>query len=157
MKKKIFRSSKVFDGFSTCFRQWRAAETHCKYLHGYAVSFKVTFVGTLDAKNWCFDFGGFKRAETLIDGMMPSAWLNYLLDHTVIVAQDDPCLDDFHALARKGVIQLRIMKATGAEKFAEYLAETLDTFVKAETDGRVAVERLEFFENHKNSAIAVLR
>ena len=33
-----FISTKVFDGFSTVFRQWKAETTHCKYLHGYGVS-----------------------------------------------------------------------------------------------------------------------
>ena len=43
-----FRSTKIFDGYSTCFRQWRAEGTHCKFLHGYGVSFKVWFEGELD-------------------------------------------------------------------------------------------------------------
>ena len=34
-----FQSTKIFDGFSCVFRQWKAEETHCKYpLHGYGVS-----------------------------------------------------------------------------------------------------------------------
>ena len=38
-----FQSSKVFDGFSTVFCQWKAEDTHCRFLHGYGVSFKVNF------------------------------------------------------------------------------------------------------------------
>jgi len=49
------QSTKIFDGFSTVFRQWRAKETHCSYLHGYGVSFKVTFEGQLDHRNWVWD------------------------------------------------------------------------------------------------------
>ena len=41
----MFKSTKLFDGFSCCFRQWKAETTHCKYLHGYGVSFRVTFEG----------------------------------------------------------------------------------------------------------------
>ena len=33
-----FQSTKVFDGFSTVFRQWRADGTHCQKLHGYGIS-----------------------------------------------------------------------------------------------------------------------
>ena len=33
-----FKSTKLFDGYSTCFRQWKAEGTHCKFLHGYAMS-----------------------------------------------------------------------------------------------------------------------
>jgi 6-pyruvoyltetrahydropterin/6-carboxytetrahydropterin synthase len=43
-----FRSTKVFDGYSTVFRQWKADGTHCQFLHGYGVSFKVWFEGELD-------------------------------------------------------------------------------------------------------------
>jgi 6-pyruvoyltetrahydropterin/6-carboxytetrahydropterin synthase len=66
-----FKSTKLFDGYSACFRQWRAEGTHCKFLHGYAVSFKVTFEGDLDERNWVFDFGGMKRAKTKIQGKSP--------------------------------------------------------------------------------------
>ena len=40
-----FISTKVFDGFSCVFRQWKAEGTHCRFLHGYGVSFKVWFKG----------------------------------------------------------------------------------------------------------------
>ena len=43
-----FTSTKLFDGYSTCFRQWKATDTHCSYLHGYALSFRVWFEGELD-------------------------------------------------------------------------------------------------------------
>ena len=65
-----FLSTKVFDGFSTVFRQWKAETTHCKYLHGYGVSFKLWFEGDLDERNWVWDFGGMKRAEGKIDGIL---------------------------------------------------------------------------------------
>jgi hypothetical protein len=52
-----FQSSKVFDGFSTVFRQWKAKETHCRFIHGYGISFKVYFEGELDERNWVWDLG----------------------------------------------------------------------------------------------------
>ena len=64
-----FQSTKVFDGYSCVFRQWRAEGTHCRFLHGYGVSFKVWFEGELDEKNWVWDFGGMKRAKGTIDGV----------------------------------------------------------------------------------------
>ena len=33
-----FQSTKVFDGFSCVFRQWKAEGTHCRFLHGYGSS-----------------------------------------------------------------------------------------------------------------------
>ena len=41
----------------------------------------------------------------------------------------------------------------GAEKFAEYIYNKLNAFVQEETDGRVKIARVEFFENKKNTAI----
>lgn len=148
-----FISTKVYDGFSTCFRQWRAEDTHCKYLHGYGVSFKVWFEGELDYRNWVFDFGGMKRAENKIDGRAPADWFKWLLDHTVIIAQDDPTLDKWKQLDTNGVIQLRIVPAVGAERFAEYLLEKIDQFVRLETGERVRVKMLEFREHSKNTAL----
>ena len=149
----MYKSRKKFDGFSTCFRQWRADTTHCQYLHGYDVEFEVTFEGDLDHRNWVWDFGGMKRANNLIEGKQPKAWMEYMFDHTVVVAEDDPAMADFVDLDARGVIQLRIVKAVGAEKFAEYLYHKLNDFVQLETEGRVKVVKVKFMENHKNSAI----
>ena len=103
-----FQSTKLFDGYSTCFRQWKAEDTHCKFLHGYAVSFRVWFEGELDYRNWVWDFGGMKRAKGNISGMSPKAYFDYLLDHTTIVANDDPYLENFKKMDDDGIIQLRI-------------------------------------------------
>jgi len=149
----MFKSRKKFDGFSTCFRQWRANTTHCQYLHGYDVEFEVTFEGELDHRNWVWDFGGMKRAKNLIEGRQPKEWMEYMFDHTVVVAEDDPELDNFRDMHDRGVIQLRVIEAVGAEKFAEYLYHTLNDFVQLETEGRVKVVKVKFMENHKNSAI----
>jgi len=147
------QSTKIFDGFSTVFRQWRAKETHCSYLHGYGVSFKVTFEGDLDHRNWVWDFGGMKRAKTQIDGMSPKAWMDYMFDHTTIMAEDDPYLEVIKKMHDKGIIQLRIIEATGAEKFAEFIYNKLNNFVQAETKSRVRVTQVEFMEHGKNTAI----
>ena len=149
----MYKSRKKFDGFSTCFRQWKANTTHCQYLHGYDVEFEVTFEGDLDHRNWVWDFGGMKRAKNLIDGMQPKEWMEYMFDHTVVVAEDDPAMSDFVDLDARGIIQLRVIPAVGAEKFAEYLYYKLNDFVQLETEGRVKVVKVKFMENHKNSAI----
>ena len=147
-----FRSTKVFDGYSTVFRQWRAEGTHCKFLHGYGVSFKVWFEGELDERNWVWDFGGMKRAKGTIDGMNPKAWMDYMFDHTTIVSFNDPELEYFKQGAEKGIYQLRIINAVGAEKFAEYIYHRINDFIIAETDGRVRVVQVEFREHEKNTA-----
>ena len=148
-----FQSTKVFDGFSTCFTQWKAKTTHCKFLHGYGVSFKLTFEGDLDNRNWVWDFGGMKRAVGKIDNMSPKEWFDYMFDHTVVMAEDDPALDSFRRLSAKGIIQLRIIPAVGAEKFAEYIYDKVNPFILKETNERVRIARVEFNEHNKNSAI----
>ena len=149
---KTFKSTKLFDGYSACFRQWKADGTHCKFLHGYAVSFRVWFEGDLDHRNWVFDFGGMKRAKTQIDGMSPKDYFAYLLDHTTIVAQDDPYLTYFEELDINGIIQLRVIPAVGCEKFAEHLYYKINAFLKEETKGRVKAVKVEVYEHERNSA-----
>ena len=147
-----FTSSKVFDGFSTVFRQWKAEDTHCRFLHGYGISFKVYFEGELDHRNWVWDFGGMKRAKTQIDGRSPKAWMDYMFDHTLVIAKDDPYYDKFMKMDDDGIIQVRVIEATGAEKFAEYIYNKLNDFVHEETEGRVRVTKVKFMEHGKNAA-----
>ena len=147
-----FTSTKLFDGYSTCFRQWRATDTHCQYLHGYALSFRVWFEGDLDYRNWVFDFGGIKRSKNKIYDMAPKEYFAWLLDHTVIIANDDPEVDSFRMMDAQGIIQLRIINDTGCEKFAEFLHEIINDFLKKETNGRVKARKIEVYEHERNSA-----
>jgi 6-pyruvoyltetrahydropterin/6-carboxytetrahydropterin synthase len=148
-----FQSTKVFDGFSTVFRQWKAEGTHCRFVHGYGVSFKIWFEGQLDTRNWVWDFGGMKRAKGTIDGMSPKDWMEYMFDHTFIVAEDDPFLETFKKMDEAEVAQVRIIPATGAERFAQYIYDKVNPFIMQETNDRVKIARVEFKEHGKNSAI----
>jgi 6-pyruvoyltetrahydropterin/6-carboxytetrahydropterin synthase len=147
-----FKSSKLFDGYSTVFRQWKAEGTHCKYLHGYALSFRVWFEGELDHREWVWDFGGMKRAKNTIEDMSPKDYFTWLLDHTTILSEDDPYLDTFKILKEAGVVQLRVLPKVGCERFAEYLYNVLNTFLAAETEGRVKAIKVEVYENERNAA-----
>ena len=157
MTEKKFIAEKVFDGFSTVFRQAGAEGTHCRFLHGYGVSFKVTFEGELDHRNWVWDFGGMKRSKTKIDGMSAKEWMDYMFDHTYLIAEDDPFLPEALKLDEKGIEQVRVVPATGAEKFSQYIYEKLAPFIETETEGRVKVIKVEFREHGKNSALYVPR
>ena len=147
-----FQSTKVFDGYSTVFRQCKATTTHCSKLHGYGVSFKLWFEGELDERNWVWDFGGMKRAKGTIDGMSPKAWMDYMFDHTFIVAEDDPYKESFMKMDEAGVAQVRVIPATGAESFAKFILEKVAPFISEETEGRVKVTKVEFREHSKNTA-----
>jgi len=150
-----FQSTKIFDGYSTVFRQWRAKETHCSFLHGYGVSFKITFEGELDERNWVWDFGSAKRSKYKIDGMSPKEWMNFMFDHTTIMAEDDPFIPEFIKMNKAGIIQLRIIPATGCEKFAEYIYNKLSPWVQNDSQGRVKITQVEFKEHEKNSALYI--
>lgn len=132
------------DGYSACFRQWRATHSHCSKLHGYALKFKIVFnCETLDDKNWCFDFGGMKEFKE---------WFNYMFDHTTIIAADDPCFHEFSILEKTGIIDLREMENVGCEKFAELVYNYLRPKVQQGSNKRVDVLYVECIENDKNSA-----
>jgi 6-pyruvoyltetrahydropterin/6-carboxytetrahydropterin synthase len=69
------------------------------------------------------------------------------------MAEDDSLLGTFKTLDATGAVQLRILPAVGAEKFAEYIYNKLQEFVNQETEGRVKVVRVEFMEHGRNTAI----
>ena len=146
------QSSKVLDVISTVYSQLKATDTHCIVVHGDGISFKVYFEGDLDERNWVWDFGGMKRAKTQIDGMSPKEWMDYTFDHTMIIAEDDPELRAFQQMGTAGIAQVRVIPATGAEKFAEYIFNKVNEFVKVETDNRVKVTKVKFMEHGKNAA-----
>lgn len=155
-----YTSEKLYEGFSACFRQWKADGTHCKYLHGYAISFRIVFEGELDERNWVFDFGGMKRSEFKIPwiigneckNLSPDEWMRYMFDHTTIIAIDDPNLIDFVNLSDKGAIQLRVVENVGCERFAQLIYETLNPYIQINTNGRVKIKQVTIYENNKNSA-----
>jgi 6-pyruvoyltetrahydropterin/6-carboxytetrahydropterin synthase len=144
---EIYRSIKTYDhseGLSCCFRQWRA-ESHCNLVHGYALAFKFVFAtDQLDERNWCFDFGGLKPIR---------AWLHETYDHTMVVAQDDPALPTFRALADQGLVALRIVPAVGCEATAKHVFDHVARFIDNETGGRVWLESVEVREHGGNSAL----
>ena len=142
---KEYISIKVFDGYSTAFRQWKATHSHCQYLHGYALKFKVWFEGEIDEKNWVCDFGCFKR-----NGIKEK--LARQFDHTTVVAADDPHMDIFEKMDKVGLIQLRVMQNVGCEKFAEWVYNLINDKMQKETNERVSVLKVEAFEGGTNNS-----
>lgn len=68
-------------GLSACFRQ-PLAQSHCRFLHGYALAFTFVFgARQLDENGWVKDFGSLKPLK---------AWLCATFDHKLLVAADDP-------------------------------------------------------------------
>jgi len=144
---EIYRSTKTYghsEGLSCCFRQWRAVDSHCRLVHGYALAFKFVFATRhLDDRNWCFDFGGLKAVR---------AWLHEMFDHTMIVAADDPHLDQLRQLDRSGLAKVRVLPAVGCEAVAKQVFDHIAGYVRQETAGRVWLESVEVREHAGNSA-----
>lgn len=143
-----YRSTKTYGheaGFSCAFRQWRA-ESHCHFVHGYALAFRLEFETTdLDARNWVVDFGSLKSFKQ---------WLADTFDHKTVVAEDDPELAWFEEGNRRGVLDLVVVPATGCERFAEYVLGAAETWLEANGYApRCRVALVEVREHSGNSAI----
>ena len=148
-----FYSTKTYGndrGLSCCFRQWRSTHSHCSLAHGYSIGVKFTFeCNELDERNWVHDFGGMGEMKQ---------WLEYMFDHTFLVAKDDPERGLLESLP-KHVADIRIVSAVGCERFAEMIynkmSELLDKSAKEDKllNSTVRVKSVEVFEHGANSAI----
>lgn len=132
-------------GLSCAFRQWRA-DSHCRFLHGYALSVRLEFEATeLDARNWVIDFGGLKEVK---------AFLVDTFDHKTVVAFDDPQMVLFEELHTNGLIKLVAMKDVGCEAFAKHIFINVQKWLTSFDDaGRVRCRSVEVREHGANSAI----
>tara|TARA_R110000851_G_scaffold132725_3_gene267214 strand:+ start:8084 stop:8944 length:861 start_codon:yes stop_codon:yes gene_type:complete len=141
-----FQSTKVIELGSCAFRQPKANHSHCRFLHGYRLTAKFWFAsGELDENNWVVDFGGLKGLKEKFKNQF---------DHTTCVAADDPALHIFKELEKAGACDLRVMaNGTGVERIAEWCYDTADFFIKAATNDRCWVEKVEVFEHEDNSAV----
>ena len=142
----MYTVTKTYDhseGLSCVFRQWRA-DSHCNMLHGYALAIELVFeADTLDSRNWVIDFGGFKdiRRE-----------LHYWFDHTTLVASDDPRMTEFNALNLIGLINLRIIPAVGAEKFAEFIFNLIADLLNRQNGSHAILKSVKVSEHGANAA-----
>ena len=131
-------------GLSCAFRQPNASHSHCRLIHGYALSFKFTFgCKDLDDKNWAVDFGGLKNLKN---------WLEEHFDHTLAVDCNDPKREVLEALDVH-LAKVKIFNGVGCEKFAEHAYNFASKLIYNNTDGRCWVESVEVREHGANSAI----
>jgi 6-pyruvoyltetrahydropterin/6-carboxytetrahydropterin synthase len=142
-----YYSTKTFThstGLSCCFRQWRA-ESHCRFLHGYALEVRIEFTAKeLDYHNWVFDFGSCKPIKQ---------FLERTFDHKTIMALDDPMIEHFRQMQKDGLIQLVGLPSTGCEAFAEVIFNWTAKFINEVYGERVVVASVEVKEHAGNSAI----
>lgn len=108
-------------GLSCAFRQWRAYQTHCSKIHGYALAFEFKFEGPLDERNWVISFGDLKWLK---------AWLQASFDHTVVLASDDPLIGQFREMDKLGALRLVELPSVGCEMFAKHAFKFCNTEMK---------------------------
>lgn len=144
-----YRSSKTYGhevGLTATFRQWRA-QSHCRFLHGYALKIHLEFEAdddALDERNWVVDFGSLKSFKGLLEDTF---------DHKTLVAEDDPELETFRALGRHGLMQIVEVPATGCEAFARLVYEAAEVWLKdAGYAPRVRMHSVTVSEHGANSA-----
>jgi 6-pyruvoyltetrahydropterin/6-carboxytetrahydropterin synthase len=101
------------------------------------------------------DFGGLKEFK---------AWADYMFDHTLVVAEDDPHLETFKQLNEikggfedSGLCDLRIVPSVGCEMFAKLaydkMAELLATGnMRYPINPSARIKSVEVFEHGANSA-----
>ena len=139
---KRYRSSKLIDGFSTCYRNSNSTDSTFK-LHGTDLKFRMYFEGDLDYRNWVADFGFFKRTKFKIDGLNPKQYFSWLFDHTCLIEETDPHLSIFQQMDSEGVIQLRILQDTSKEGIEKYIKEKIEKLITEETQNRVNLTKIE--------------
>ena len=144
------KSSKTFvhsQGLSCAFRQWRA-ESHCRFIHGYALQIYIEFEAiNLDERNWVVDFGSLKSLKGILE-------VNF--DHKLLVAGDDPEIAMFEEMERKGLAQVIVWaEGVGCEKFAMAIIEVVESWLKDNGYApRVRVSKVTVSEHEGNSATA---
>jgi 6-pyruvoyltetrahydropterin/6-carboxytetrahydropterin synthase len=106
------------------------------------------------------DFGGLKLFKN---------WADYMFDHTLVIAKDDPHLETFQKLNAigggfndSGVCNLRIVDGVGCEMFAKLCYDEMACILEVLKQGSagrypvnagVRLVSAEVFEHGANSAI----
>ncbi|MBC7713713.1 MAG: 6-carboxytetrahydropterin synthase [Rhizobacter sp.] len=140
----MYISTKKFTGFPCTHRQWRDTG-HCRFVHGYSREFTFSFKSTtLDDKGWVMDFGGFKEFKVFLDDYF---------DHTFLANADDPELELFKDMDKRGIVKLRVLESVGMEGTSKFLHEKMNDYLNKKTQGRVWCFRVETRENAQNSGI----
>ena len=144
MNAKSYTSTKTYRNLPCAHRQWKN-QGHCSFVHGYSREFIFHFASNeLDKHGWVVDFGGLKELKV---------FLEHWFDHTLLLAEDDPLLEEFKDLESKGACDLRILKSASIEFSAKFVHEFANELIRKNTNQRAWCYRVEVRENDKNSAI----
>jgi 6-pyruvoyltetrahydropterin/6-carboxytetrahydropterin synthase len=159
----MYVSTKTYgpeQGFSVCYRQWRADRKSgktsgtyskneipgCNALHGYSLGFYIEFeCETLDARNWIVDFASLRPFKE---------FLTENFDHTMLVAQDDPKFAIFEMLHKEELAKMVVVEATGCEALSKFLNEYLNEIFLPDhyPNSGIRCRKVEVRETPSNSA-----
>jgi 6-pyruvoyltetrahydropterin/6-carboxytetrahydropterin synthase len=139
----VYSSTKSYFNYSCAHRQWRHGG-HCAFVHGYDRSFHFWFAAReLTDTNFVMDFGKLKDLK---------AFLDEHFDHTLLLNADDPLMDDFKALAKKGAAKIVVLPNVGMEGTSKWLWDHVNNWLLETEGGRVGCIKVETREHEKNSA-----
>lgn len=146
----VFQSGKTYPhniGLSVAFRQWRA-ESHCRFLHGYALQIELTFESEfLDVRNWVVDFGSLKSLKGILED-------NF--DHKTLVAEDDPHIEFFREAHVQGIIDINVVPHCGMEALAYMIFQVTEQWLEDagynSTDRTVTLKSVKVKEHDANWA-----
>jgi len=132
-------------GLSIAYRNHKA-ESHCKFLHGYALAITFTFAAEeLDRSGFVVDFGGLKSLWAMLENTF---------DHKLLVAEDDPAIPTLLELDEKGLAEIVLVPAVGCEAWAELIFQVATQWMKdAGFYPRATIVKVEVAEHTANSAM----
>lgn len=123
---------------------------HCQYIHGHNYTVEITFgCDTLDACGFVVDFGNLGPVKE---------YLKNLLDHTLLLAFDDPLKAVFLNRAEndysifQDTVQVRVVPGTSCEDLTRHLFIRTAEITLEITSGRAWVETVTVWEDSKNRA-----
>ena len=133
---KYVSTKEYIDKFPVAYRQWRA-DSHCNVIHGYSFSVKFYFgTNDLDVRNWAADYGGLRELKQLLDDQF---------DHTLLVAEDEPEMDLYKELQKRGLARLTVLPNLGCEAIADQLYKYVNGIFIPDAWGPGEAERLWCF------------
>ncbi len=150
----MYYSTKTFGPISTGHRQWRAAElrdsSRCAWAHGYGRHVELTFAASeLDDRGWVVDFGGLRFVKAFLE----DNW-----DHRLLLSSEDPLLNEFLELEKKGGVNVNIMDASkgwgpGIEQSCKFVFDNINPMILEQTGNRCWISKVQIWEHEKNSAV----
>ena len=145
---KYTSTKEWIEEFPVAYKQWKA-DTHCSLNHGYALSIKLYFgAQALCRRGWVTDYGGLKELKEL---------LKLQMDHRTLIAEDDPDLELYKELERKGILKLTVLPGMGCERIADMIYKYVNGVYIPDFLGQGEAERVwcykvEIRENRYNMA-----